>query len=116
MRGSASRSRRWSEPDRDPDMAARKSQPLVEALRVDAGMMREKLDQLAAPRARLVDRPLHEFFADAAAAAVGSDAHVLDQPARSALRAQSGQDAELQAADNPVALLGHHELDVRLAP
>src|SRR5258708_1320532 len=27
-----------SEPDRHPDMAARKSEPLVEALRIDAGM------------------------------------------------------------------------------
>ena len=81
-------------------MAARKSEPLVEALCVDAGVMREQLDQLAAFTPRFADRPLHELFADAAAAPIGGDAHVLDQPARGALRAQARQNAELQAADD----------------
>ena len=83
-----------------PTWLARKSEPLIEALRIDAGVMGEQLDQLAAPRLRLADRPLHELLADAAAAAIGSDADILDQAARGALRAQARQDAELQAADD----------------
>ena len=44
------------------------------------------------------------------------DAHVLDQAARGALRAQSRQDAELQAADDcALAVFRDHELDVRIA-
>ena len=43
------------------------------------------------------------------------DADVLDQAARGALRTQSRQDAELQAADHRPALLRDHELDVRIA-
>jgi len=49
------------------------------------------------------------------AAAVGGDADVLDQAARGALRAQSGQDAELQAAHNRPALFRDHEPDIRVA-
>ena len=49
-------------------MAAGKSQPLIEALRVDAGVVRKQLDQLAAIAARFSDCPLHEQLADAAAA------------------------------------------------
>jgi hypothetical protein len=55
------------------------------------------------------------LLANAAAAPIGSDAHVLDQAARGALRAQARQDAELQAADDAPTLLRHHELDVRIA-
>src|SRR6267142_2448275 len=68
-----------SEPDRHPDMAARKSEPLVEALRIDAGMMGQQFDQLAAPCAGFRQRPPHQLLADAAAAAIGGDADVLDQ-------------------------------------
>src|ERR1700737_1537127 len=38
---------RRSEPQRHADMARLESQPLVEALRVDAGVVGEQLDQLA---------------------------------------------------------------------
>ena len=57
---------------------------------------------------------MHQLLADAAAAAIGGDANVLDQGARGALRTQPGQDAKLQAADHGAALLGDHELDVRI--
>src|SRR5712671_4508176 len=90
--------------DRHPDVTALKSKPLIEPLRVDAGVMGEQLDQLAIPGARLRDRPLHELLADAAAAAIGGDADVLDQAARGPLRTQSWQDAKLQAADDRPAL------------
>src|ERR1700710_3141376 len=93
-----------SKPQRHPDMARLKSEPHVEALRVDAGVVREQLDQLAALAARLRDRALHQLLADAAAAAMRGDADVLDQAARGALRAQARQDAELQAPDNRTAL------------
>ena len=96
-------------------MAASKSQPFVEALRIDAGVMGEQLDQLAAFAACFRHRPLHQLFADAAAAEMGSDADILDQAARGALRAQSGQDAELQAADHHPALLRDNELDIFIA-
>ena len=66
-------------------MAALKSEPLVEALGVDTGMMRQQLDQLAAFRARFRDRPLHHRFANAAAAAMRGNADVLDQAARGTL-------------------------------
>src|SRR5882757_2615228 len=104
-----------SEPDRHPDMATRKSEPLIEALRVDAAVMGEQFDQLAAAGAGLRQRPLHQLLADAAAAAIGGDADVLDQAARGALRAYSGQDAELQAADDRPALFRDHELQIRIA-
>src|SRR6185312_4397248 len=62
------------ESDRHPDMAARKAKPLVEALCVDTRVMRKQLDELAASRLRLADRPLHQLLADAAAAAISGDA------------------------------------------
>ena len=44
------------------------------------------------------------------------DANILEQSARGALRAQAGQDAQLQATDHrALAVLGNHELDVRIA-
>ena len=42
-------------------MARLKPEPLVEPLRVEAGVMRQQLDQLASPGARLRDRPLHQL-------------------------------------------------------
>src|SRR5260370_36320022 len=98
-----------------PDMAWLKSQPRVEALRIDAAAMRQQLDQLATPGARFRDGPLHHLLADAAAAAMRGDANVLDQAARGALRTQSRQDAELQAADDGAfTILRDHELDIRI--
>src|ERR1700694_5055329 len=69
-----------------PDMARLKSQPGVEPLRIDAGVMREQFNQLATLGARFRDGPLQHLLADAAAAALGGDANVLDQAARGALR------------------------------
>src|SRR6266478_7872199 len=89
-----------SKSQRHPDMARLKSQSRIESLRIDAGVMREQFDQLAAPGARFRDGPLHHALSDAAAAAMGGDANILDQAARGALRAQPRQDAELQAADD----------------
>src|SRR5579864_806419 len=96
-------------------MAALKTEPLIEPLRIDAGLMGQQFDQLATLAAGLADRPLHELLADAAAATVRGDAHVLDQRARGALRAQARQDAKLQAADDRPLLLRDHERDVRIA-
>src|ERR1700681_202236 len=45
-------------------MARLKSQPYVEPLRIDPGVVREQLDQLATLAARLRDRPLHQLLAD----------------------------------------------------
>src|SRR5512143_2679992 len=105
-----------SKADSHADMARRKTEPLVEPLRVDAAVVREQFDELAALRARFPERPLHELLADAAAAAIGSDADVLDQAARGALRAQTRQDAELQAADHPArAGLGDHQFQIGIA-
>src|ERR1700759_2298451 len=89
-----------SEPDRHADMTARESEPLIEPLRIDAGVMGEQFDDLAASRARPFDGPAHELLADTAAAAIGGDADILDQAARGALRAQPRQNAKLQAADD----------------
>src|SRR3979490_2761544 len=98
---------------RHPDVARLKSQPRVEPLRIDAGAMRQQFDQRATLRARFGNGPLHDFFSDAAAAAMRGDANILDQHARGALRAQSGQDAELQAAyDGAVFIFRDHELDM----
>jgi hypothetical protein len=49
-------------------MACLKTQPLVEALRIDAGVVREQFDQLAAFCLRLRNRPLHQLLAYTAAA------------------------------------------------
>jgi hypothetical protein len=98
------------------DMAARKAQPLVKSLRIDAGVMRQQFDQSASPGPHFHHRPLHHLLADAAAAAAAGDADILDQAARGALRAQPRQNAELQAADHgALAVLGHDKLDVRVA-
>src|SRR5438034_11679120 len=78
-----------SKSQRHPDMARLKSQPRVESLRVDAAVMREQLDQLAALGARLRDGPLHQALSDAAAAAMRGDANILDQAARGALDRKS---------------------------
>ena len=94
-------------------MARLKSQPHVEPLRIDPGMMRQQLDQLATLLARLGDRPSHHLLADATAAAMGGDANIFDQAARSALRTEPRQDAELQTADDStIIVLRDHELDV----
>jgi hypothetical protein len=74
-------------------MARLKSKPFVKPLRIDAGMMREQLDQFASPRPCFRDGPLHHFLTDATAAAMRGDPNVLDQAARGALRAHSGHDA-----------------------
>jgi hypothetical protein len=97
-------------------MARHKSQPLVKPLRIDAGVVRQQLDQSATAGTRFCDRPLHHLLADATAAAMRSDANVFDQAARDTLRAQSRQDAELQTTDhNPLAVFRNHELDIRVA-
>src|SRR5216684_6541658 len=94
-------------------MARRKSQPRVESLRIDAGIVREQFNELAFLRPRFRDSPLHHLLAYAAAAAMRGDANILDQGSRRPLRAQSGQDAELQAADHDaVFIFRDHELDM----
>src|SRR5258708_34130998 len=94
-------------------MALLKSQPLIEALRVDAAVMGQELHHLAALGARLLDRPSDQLFADAAAAVIGGDADILDQAARGALRAEARQHAELRATDATAALRRPPEPDVR---
>src|SRR5438876_12026478 len=84
-----------SKSQRHPDMARLKSQSRVESLRVDAGVMGEQFDQLAAPGARFRDGPLHHALSDAAAAAMGGDANILDPGARGPPRASPLQAAEL---------------------
>jgi hypothetical protein len=96
-------------------MAARKSQPFIEPLRIDAAVVRQQFDQDAAFGARLPDRPLHQLLADAAAATMPGYSNILDQGARGALRTQSWQYAKLQASDNRAAFLGDDELDVRVS-
>src|SRR5712664_1692181 len=97
-------------------MARLKSQPHVEPLRINPGMMRQQFDQLATLLARLGNGPSHQLLADAAAAAMGGDTDIFDQAARGALRTQPRQDAELQAADDSaVIVLRDHELDVLIA-
>ena len=52
--------------DRHSDMAVRKSQPLVEVLRVDAGVRRARSSTSLQPLARAsLTGPMQEFFADA---------------------------------------------------
>src|ERR1700719_569980 len=77
-----------SKSQRHPDMARLKPQSRVESLRVDAGFMRQQFYQLAAAGARSRDGPLHHTLSDAAPAAMRRDTNILDQAARSALRAQ----------------------------
>jgi hypothetical protein len=62
-------------------MARQKSQPRVEPLRIDACMVREQLNQLATFDACFRDGPLYKLLADAAAAAMASNADILDQAA-----------------------------------
>ena len=96
-------------------MALGKAEAFVKPLRVDTGVMRQQLDQLAAPGARFADRPLHELLADAAAASIGGDADILDQAARGALRAQARHNAELEAADHPPRIvLGDDQREVAI--
>ena len=89
---------------------------LIKSLGIDAAIVRQQFDQLASFCTGRGDGPLHQLLADAATAALGGDANVLDQGARGALRAQSRQNAELQAADHRAfAILGDHKLDVGIA-
>src|SRR3954470_5011422 len=104
-----------SKADSHADVTRCKAEALVEALRVDAARMRQQFDQIAAARLRFRHRPLHQLLADAAAAAIGSSAHVFEQAAHAALRAEARQDRELQAADHPAPALGNHELEILIA-
>src|ERR1700751_3148278 len=97
-------------------MALREAEPLIEALRVKARMMRQQLDQLAAPCACFADRPLHELLADAATGAVGGPAHIPDKSPPGAFRTQAGQDAGLEAASHPARLvLGDDQREATVA-
>jgi len=58
-----------SKPQRHPDMAGLKSEPDVETLGIDSGLVGEQFDQLAPSVAGLGDGPLDQLLADAAAAA-----------------------------------------------
>src|SRR4051812_978165 len=104
-----------SKADSHADVTRCKAEALVEALRVDAARMCQKFDKTAAARLRFRHRPLHQLLADAAAAAVGGDADILEQASDAALRADAGQDRELQAADHPALALGDHELEILIA-
>src|ERR1700722_12977464 len=81
-------------------MARLESEPCIKSLRIDAGSVRQQFDQSATLGTCFRNRPLHQLFADAAAAALAGDADIFDQCARGALRTQARQDAELQAADH----------------
>ena len=97
-------------------MAACKTKPFIEALRIDAGVMRQQLDHHATSLARFRDRPLHQPLANAAAATMRCDADVLEQAAAAALGADASQHRELQAADDsffPVD--GDDELQIGIA-
>ena len=78
-----------SESDRHADMAARKAEPLVEALGIDAGVMGQQLDQFAAAAAASQAPTAPVCSPMPLAAAMRGDAHVLDQAARGALRARA---------------------------
>ena len=47
-----------SKPDRHADMAARKAEPLIKPLRIDAGVMRQQFDQLASAWRALPQPPI----------------------------------------------------------
>src|SRR3954468_5289116 len=104
-----------SKADSHADVTRREPKPLVEALRICSRLMRQQFDEIAAARFRFRHRPLHQLLADAAAAAIGSNADVFEQTAQAALRAETRQDRELQAADHPALALGNHELDILIA-
>ena len=94
-------------------MAARESKPFIKSLRIDSRMMRQQFHQLATPCARFRKRPLHQLLSDAAVAQMAGDADIFEQTTRGALRAEAGQDAELQTADNRTAtILCDHELEI----
>src|SRR3954451_12679786 len=97
------------------DVTRGEPKPLVEALRICSRLMCEQFAQIAAARFRFRHRPLHQLLADAAAAAIGSNADVFEQTPPAALRAETRQDRELQAADHPALALRNHELDILIA-
>src|SRR3954462_1288134 len=101
-----------SKADSHADVTRGEPKPLVEALRICSRLMRQQLDQIATARFRFRHRPLHQLLANAAAAAIGSDADVFEQTAPAALRAEARQDRELQATDHPAFALGNHKLDI----
>src|SRR6266481_7999683 len=65
-----------SKSQRHPDMARLKSQPRIEPLGIDAGAMREQLDQLATLGARFRDGPLQHLPTDTVATAMRGDANI----------------------------------------
>src|SRR4051812_23066899 len=104
-----------SKADSHADVTRGEPKPLVETLRIRSRLMRQQFDQIAAARFRFRHRPLHQLLADAAAAAIGSNADVFEQTPPAALRAETRQDRELQAADHRALALGNHELDILIA-
>jgi len=78
-----------SKADSHADMTSCESESLVEALRVHSRLMRQQFDQIAAARFRFRDGPLHQLLADAAAATISGNAHVFEQTAGAALRADA---------------------------
>src|SRR5512135_2716511 len=97
-------------------MTGLQTEPLVEALGLNARVMGKQFDEFAASRLRLGNRPNYHLLSNAPAATMRGDANVLDQATRGALRAEARQDAQFQAAhDGTVNVLGDHELDARVA-
>lgn len=94
-------------------MTASETEPFIESLGIDPGLMRQQLDEFASPRLCLANGPSHQLFADTPAAQRRRNTNILDERSRSALRAQARQDAELQASDRAaVAAFCNHQPDI----
>src|SRR5947209_20449109 len=98
-----------SKADSHADVTGSESKPLVEGLPVEARLMRQQFDQIAAARFRFRDSPLHQLLADAAAATITGNTDIFEQTAETALRADARQHRELQAADHPALAFGNDE-------
>src|SRR3954452_13951050 len=90
-----------SKADSHADVTRGGPEPLVEALRICSRLMCEQFDQIAAARFRFRHRPLHQLLAESAPMAIASNADVFKQCPPAALRAETRQERELQAADHP---------------
>lgn len=86
-------------------MARNKSELFIEADGIRPGFVRGELHELAAARTACLDRPLDEFGPQPAAARFPCNPYALDLPAPRAGARQSGNERELQTADDVMLLI-----------
>src|ERR1700677_744559 len=92
------------------DVTRHETELLVEAVCVGAALVGSELDEIAAPRAARLDRPLEHLLPQPGIAPVGGDSNRFDLAAPCAHPGNPWDKRQLQRADHLVAIHDNHQL------